>query len=400
MDLESLKWHWDRFGASDPLWSVLTAPGRRFGGWDETEFFQTGVTEISRVFAQLDKRALTVSHGRALDFGCGVGRLTSALAKRFAHVDGVDIAPSMIAGARRRFGNDPRMKFHVIENDTLSLFPPATFDFIYSAHVLQHIEPRYNKRYVEEFLRVLAPTGLAVIEITTEPFLSDRVTVAHTCMNEEAFQVSIAITPLPSLSTQESAVVKVVVTNESSTTWRSRGVSGWYMVTVGNRWLDPDGSIIVPDDGRVYLPTDLAPGESVALDLEVRAPSVAGDYQLEVDAIQEGCAWFQDRGSTPARIPVRVQRAARPLFPSAGVLRVGKGRLTEFVSARLLPTQRTSALEEPPVMEMYGVPESSMVRWVEDAGGRIRDMFDWSAVGDPGTDWVRRVSVFSRGASG
>lgn len=37
----------------------------------------------------------------ALDFGCGVGRLTQALAAHFDEVTGVDISPSMIKLAKK-----------------------------------------------------------------------------------------------------------------------------------------------------------------------------------------------------------------------------------------------------------------------------------------------------------
>ncbi len=44
----------------------------------------------------LGDRQISFPKRRALDFGCGVGRLTQALARHFNIVDGVDIAPSMI----------------------------------------------------------------------------------------------------------------------------------------------------------------------------------------------------------------------------------------------------------------------------------------------------------------
>jgi SAM-dependent methyltransferase len=376
MDLETLRSHWDRFGASDPFWAVLTHPRRRFGGWKKAEFFQTGIDEIAGVFVELESCGLRVPYGRALDFGCGVGRLTAALAQRFAHADGVDIAPSMVHRARRCFRGDTRLQFHIIE-DSLSLFPTGTFDFIYSAHVFQHMEPRYAREYVREFIRVLAPSGLAVVQITTEPFYSDDVTVADGCMGDEAFRARLAVSPVPALSVNERTMISVLIVNESHETWRSRGISGWYMVTVGNHWYNANNEMTVFDDGRVYLPKDVHAGESLAVDLEVTAPSAGGHYWLEVDLVQEGCGWFQDHSSTPARIsvPVRQRSVVERLF-----------------HARRVPPP----LGEPPIMEMYGVPEATMRHWIEAAGGKVLHVFDWSKIGEPGTDWVRRVFIFSR----
>src|SRR5262245_18956478 len=101
MKLEDLQKHWDRFGETDPLWAILTKPGTEGGRWDITEFLTTGVDEIQEVIQYAQAIAPGFAMGRALDFGCGVGRLTQALAKHFLQADGVDIAPSMIESAKR-----------------------------------------------------------------------------------------------------------------------------------------------------------------------------------------------------------------------------------------------------------------------------------------------------------
>jgi SAM-dependent methyltransferase len=399
MDLETLRSHWDRLGASDPLWSVLTTPGRRFGGWDEAEFFQTGVQEITRVFAELDDLGVVVAPGRALDFGCGVGRLTNALAERFKRVDAVDIAPSMLAEARRRFQANPRMHFHLLADDSLSLFPAGTFDFIYSAHVTQHMEPRYCRCYVGEFIRVLAPDGVAVLEMTTEPFISEGVTVADGCLRDDAYRARLGIALPSDLIVGQRVVVSALIMNESNATWPAGGTDGWFMVTLANRWCDANGAVITPEDGRTYLPRDVGPGESIVATLEATAPPVEGRYVLEVDLVQEGCTWFGDRGSTPARLAVNVRRPGPAPRAISAVTRQLPARVTDrlapFLPEGAIPAQRRSSREDQPIMEMYGVPEPEMREWIEEAGGRVVDVFDWARVGDPGNDWVRQVFVFT-----
>ncbi len=168
MDTRSLRTAWDTFGSRDPMWAVLTEPDRRGGRWDPEEFFATGVREVDGVMALAGELGLPARRGTALDFGCGVGRLTQALARHFDRVTGVDIAPSMLAEARR---HDPEGRCTFVQNDApdLALFPDDSFDMVLSTIVLQHMPPELSLRYVEEFGRVLRPGGLAVFAVPTGP---------------------------------------------------------------------------------------------------------------------------------------------------------------------------------------------------------------------------------------
>lgn len=165
MDIRDLQRHWDDFGQQDPLWAILTEPGKAAGAWDAEAFFRTGREEIAQVFRVLDRLQLRVPSGKALDFGCGVGRLSQALAEHFEEVVGVDIAPSMIAGAERfnRFG--PRVSYLRNDRNDLSLFGDGAFTFIYSNITLQHMRPRYARAYLREFVRVLQPGGILVFQL-------------------------------------------------------------------------------------------------------------------------------------------------------------------------------------------------------------------------------------------
>ena len=46
-----------------------------------------------------------------------------------------------------------------------------------------------------------------------------------------------------------------------------------------------------------YLPRDIAPGETVAIEIVLRAPPFPGRYQLAFDMVSEHVAWFEDLGS-------------------------------------------------------------------------------------------------------
>jgi ubiquinone/menaquinone biosynthesis C-methylase UbiE len=94
---------------------------------------------------------------RALDFGCGVGRLTRALAAHFERVIGIDVAASMIRQARQLNADVRGCEFVLNERADLSIVESGSVDFVYSSIVLEHIERPYVERYLGEFVRVLSP---------------------------------------------------------------------------------------------------------------------------------------------------------------------------------------------------------------------------------------------------
>jgi SAM-dependent methyltransferase len=163
---------WSRLGADDPIWAILTEPAKRRNQWEENDFFQTGVAEIAALKNDLAKRHAFEVAGRALDFGCGVGRLTQALAQHFDEVVGVDISPSMIAHARSLNRNGAKCRFYVNARPDLEIFPAGSFDFVYSNIVLQHIPPAISLAYIREFVRVLRPGGVAVFQLPDRPALT------------------------------------------------------------------------------------------------------------------------------------------------------------------------------------------------------------------------------------
>jgi SAM-dependent methyltransferase len=162
--LDTLAHHWNQFGRNDPMWAICTdGPGGN--RWEADAFFEDGLPTIERVLARGAELGLPGARGRALDFGCGLGRLTQPLARYFDRVDGVDIAESMIEGARlyNRFGE--RVAYHVNTGDDLSLFEDDSFDLILTYIVLQHVHPRYSLRYLLDFVRILKPGGLLAFQL-------------------------------------------------------------------------------------------------------------------------------------------------------------------------------------------------------------------------------------------
>jgi glycosyltransferase involved in cell wall biosynthesis/ubiquinone/menaquinone biosynthesis C-methylase UbiE len=156
---------WDRFGIEDPFWAVLTNPDKKGGGWSEAEFFDIGRHDIRAALQRITALGIGLNFEKALDFGCGPGRLTQALAGHFREVHGVDIAPSMIAKAHELNKYGGRCVYHLNDRPDLRLFDANTFDLVYSWLVLQHMPKQLALGYISEFARVTKPGGVMVFQI-------------------------------------------------------------------------------------------------------------------------------------------------------------------------------------------------------------------------------------------
>ena len=165
MSLARHKEDWERLAEVDAMWAVLTAPGRKGGRWDADEFFATGETEVEHVVSTAAGLGLS-RRERALDFGCGVGRLTRALGRRFEHALGLDISEGMVEQARRLNADVPACEFRVNAAPDLGSLESDAFDLVYSSIVLQHLPSVQDvDRYVAEFLRVTRPDGVVVFGV-------------------------------------------------------------------------------------------------------------------------------------------------------------------------------------------------------------------------------------------
>jgi ubiquinone/menaquinone biosynthesis C-methylase UbiE len=148
------------------LWAICADPAKRNQRWSEQEFFETGRIEIDKMLQHVESLGLSIDRNEiALDFGCGVGRLTRALAKNFHECWGVDISPTMIQMAKDLHRSHPRCKFFLNKANHLQQFSDGFFGFIYTSIVLQHIEKRYVRNYLAELVRVLKTGGIFVFQV-------------------------------------------------------------------------------------------------------------------------------------------------------------------------------------------------------------------------------------------
>ena len=128
-----------------------------------------------------------------------------------------------------------------------------------------------------------------------------------------AFKAGITlIDPPTKLRAGQKETVRIKIKNNSDVQWWSRGArlntrsDNKFYLAAGNRWLNADGSLLTNMDGRYGINANLAPGEEVEVPLGVTAPKDPGEYTLEIDVVQEGVAWFSEKGSPTAKTKITV----------------------------------------------------------------------------------------------
>jgi SAM-dependent methyltransferase len=167
-ELQAQRRDWEDLSALDPYWAILSEPSKQHGGWDLAEFLRSGEEDVGALMTQADAYGLPLHTRRALDFGCGLGRLTRALSSRFESCVGVDVSSRMIDEARRINAGVPNCTFVVNDGPDLADQPTGSFDLVYSHLVLQHVPSRRAiLRYVGELGRVLCEGGLLAFQIPT-----------------------------------------------------------------------------------------------------------------------------------------------------------------------------------------------------------------------------------------
>ena len=173
-EFEQVRRDWTQLGAADPLWAVLVEPDGRGGRWDPVEFLARGRRDVAAARDWLAELGLPTSWDRALDFGCGAGRLSQALAEHAGAVVGVDVSAPMLDTARSLDRSGGRCTFVLNESADLRLLDDDSVDLVYTERVLQHLPASLVECYLGEFLRVLRPGGVALLHCTTRPLWTSR----------------------------------------------------------------------------------------------------------------------------------------------------------------------------------------------------------------------------------
>jgi SAM-dependent methyltransferase len=162
---------WIRIGEDNPYWGVLSHDRFdrfRITAQDIESLYESGERDVEGLVNQAaGMLGGWPTIGAALDFGCGVGRLTHAMVRWASRVIGCDVSPGMLEIARKRFADRPELSF--VEG-----IPEGPFDWINSYIVFQHIPPDRGLAILDHLLRRLAPEGIVTLHFTLyrEPHLT------------------------------------------------------------------------------------------------------------------------------------------------------------------------------------------------------------------------------------
>ena len=162
----SMRAYWDAKAQENAMYYIHSVLDYR--DTDVEGFWASGAEALEHTLGPFD-----VSIGpsdRVLEIGCGIGRITRALAGRAEKVTGVDVSQEMVERGRHELADVANVELVVGNGVDLGQFPDGAFDVVYSFIVFQHIpDPAITCRYIRDIGRVLRPGGWTVFQVSDFP---------------------------------------------------------------------------------------------------------------------------------------------------------------------------------------------------------------------------------------
>jgi cyclopropane fatty-acyl-phospholipid synthase-like methyltransferase len=165
---------WRMWGDHEPYFGVATDPRFRRARFasHQQEFFDGGAALVADRLATIERLYGAADlDGTAIDFGCGVGRLSIPLAARYRRVIGIDVSPGMLREATRNCAERKVSNVQLCERVEQPTWA-ATDSYadrivlVNSSFVFQHIGVRQGRMLVRRLLALLSPGGIAALHLT------------------------------------------------------------------------------------------------------------------------------------------------------------------------------------------------------------------------------------------
>lgn len=180
---------WRKWGEIDPYFGVVTFPEFKADRIAENveSFFETGRRDIAVVLDNIKRLYGDFPTSRALDFGCGVGRVALPLSERFDHIVGVDISEAMIAEARKNCVRAGVQNIEFINSDNTLSAVRGPFDLVHSYIVLQHIPVDRGLVLTDRMLGFLRPGGIAALHYSVQRVMTPLKALGYGIRNDLPF---------------------------------------------------------------------------------------------------------------------------------------------------------------------------------------------------------------------
>jgi SAM-dependent methyltransferase len=163
---DAMRSFWDRKARENPMWFVHSTLD--YAHPDPDEFWASGEETLERTLEPFEARL--TRRDRVLEVGCGVGRITRALARRAEFVLGLDVSDEMVSRAATNLAGLDNVEVALGNGRDLSSVPDATFDVAYSFLVFLHIpDPAVTCNYIAEMGRVVRPGGWTLFHVSEDP---------------------------------------------------------------------------------------------------------------------------------------------------------------------------------------------------------------------------------------
>ena len=135
-DAREMQQGWNARAARDPFFYVETT----YWDGDVDHFFERGENTAHLLIDRLQSQYGSAREV-ALDLGCGLGRFSRALSRRFASVIAVDVSDKMIAAAKQLHTDSNYSNITFETNNGVNLqIADNTVDFAWSYEVFQHMQ--------------------------------------------------------------------------------------------------------------------------------------------------------------------------------------------------------------------------------------------------------------------
>jgi len=168
--LAKIREAWTHLGILRPHFSVLTNDKYLPENLHESidDFWSSGEVEANQMIKILERHGCGGYRDKqCVEYGCGVGRVTMALARKFKRVDAYDISPGHLQRAQLRAQETGvrNVVLHQCSSNMLAKLQEC--DFFYSRIVFQHNPPPVIIELTRQALASLRPGGVAVFQVPT-----------------------------------------------------------------------------------------------------------------------------------------------------------------------------------------------------------------------------------------